>query len=158
MYTYCYTFMWFFPYICIAECRCTWATSMLLVLMRTSPPRLHVYSRLTILPSFVDGTVYGHLHILPTVTIWLGCPRFRCLASNFEFMHAHVHCYKHYYKHDMIAMTMQMNLTSLFNFTREDRSDPLALNTSVGNASNYFITFKISATNICNRTITMKNG
>ncbi len=41
---------------------------------------LYVYSRLTTSPSSLDGTVHRRLHTLPTVTVWLGCPRFGCLA------------------------------------------------------------------------------
>jgi hypothetical protein len=53
MYIRRYTFIWLFHCICVAEC--TWAASVLLVLMRIVPSCLHVYSRwLTTLSYSVD--------------------------------------------------------------------------------------------------------
>jgi hypothetical protein len=42
--------------------------------------------------SSIDGIVYRRLHTLPTVIIWLGCPRFGCLAWSFW---SHAHTYTH---------------------------------------------------------------
>ncbi len=85
-----FTTVWLSFCIYVAECGHTWAAGMLLVLMRIGPPCLHVLSRLTVLLSSLDGTVYKRLHTLPTVTVWLGCLRFRCLASSFK-VHTHTH-------------------------------------------------------------------
>jgi hypothetical protein len=87
MYTLCYILMWFNSCTCTAKRAHTWAASMLRVMMRIGPPRLHVYSRLTTSPSSVDGTVYRHLYTLPTVTVCLGCPRFGSLTWSSEFTH-----------------------------------------------------------------------
>jgi hypothetical protein len=47
---------------------------MLLVLIRISPPRLYILSRLITSPPSVDGTVNKSLHTLPTVSFGLAVP------------------------------------------------------------------------------------
>jgi hypothetical protein len=76
---------------------------MMLLLMRTGPPCLHVLSRQTISLTSVDGTVHRSLHDLPRVTVWLGCPRFGYLAWSFR-VHTHTHiATSDYHMHDEIA-------------------------------------------------------
>ncbi len=103
MHIHCCTLVQLFFCNCTAKCGHTWAASLLLVLMQISPPDPLVLSRMTTSPSSVDRTIYRCLHILPMVTIWLGWPRFGCLPEVPDFTHAHIHCYKHKYKHDKAA-------------------------------------------------------
>jgi hypothetical protein len=63
---------------------------MLLALMQTGPPGLHVYSRLTTSPSSVDGTVYRRLHSLPIVHVGLSVPD---LGAWLEVPSSHMHTY-----------------------------------------------------------------
>ncbi len=56
--------------------------------MRIGPPCLH----------------NSHLHILPKVTAWLGCPRFWCLSWSFQATHTHTYTVtSNYHMHDEIS-------------------------------------------------------
>jgi hypothetical protein len=75
--------VWLSCLICITKQGHAWAASVLLVLMRIGPPRLHVLSSwLQYITRYVDGTVYRRLHTLPPVTVWPSCPKFGCLTES----------------------------------------------------------------------------
>ncbi len=112
----------------IAECRPTWATSVLPVLMRIGPHHPHAHSRLTTLPSSVDGAVYRCLHILPTVTL-------------FGLAALDLGAWSKVPSPRMCSYTAISSITSMEGnnegvheyYMNTSRSDPLAPNTSVGN-------------------------
>jgi hypothetical protein len=69
---------------------CHWISyCVMLVLMQIGQPRPHVLSRLTILLSSVDGTIYRRFYTLPTTTVWLGCPDLGEWLGISEFAHLH---------------------------------------------------------------------
>jgi hypothetical protein len=71
LYSCCGTWT-YLSYWCVAGADANWSTS--------SPcSQFSDY-----VASSVDGTVYRRLHTLPMVTVWLGCPRFGCLALDFR--------------------------------------------------------------------------
>jgi hypothetical protein len=59
------------------------------------------------------------------------------LGFKSEFIHVHIHCYKNYYKCNKAAMTMHIDLSHYFNFTREGWSDLFAPNIYVGKSSGF---------------------
>jgi hypothetical protein len=65
-------------------------TSVLLVLKPSGPSSPHAHSRLTTLPSSVNGVVYTPPQILSLVTGWLCCPRFECKIQSLS-LHIHAH-------------------------------------------------------------------
>jgi hypothetical protein len=72
MYTQCYILMGLF--ICIAKCGHACAASMLMVLIRIGPPRLHVYSRLTMSPSSEGGLFIDAITLFPWSLFGLAVP------------------------------------------------------------------------------------